>query len=604
MNAPNITTAPSETALPVTGHASSNGALRRWVQECAALTRAAAVHWCDGSDDEAAALTREAVAQGVLLPLDPAQHPDSFLHRSDPRDTSRTEACTYICTPTQAQAGPTNNWMAPEQAYHMLRERFAGAMQGRTLYVIPFLMGHPGSPLVKVGVELTDSLYVVLNMRIMTRMGRVALQELGDRADFTRCLHALGTLNPAQRAICHFPQDNTVWSYGSGYGGNALLGKKCLALRIGSALGQQQGWLAEHMLIMGVTEPTGRTTYLTGAFPSACGKTNLAMLTPPEPFRRAGWTVTTVGDDIAWMSPDAQGALRAVNPEAGYFGVVPGTNTMTNPNAVASMARKTIFTNVALLPNSTVWWEGKDGPIPAACTDWTGQAWTPASGRKAAHPNSRFTAPLTHNPALSPVWNDPAGVPVSAIIFGGRRAHTVPLMIEALDWTHGVYLGATLGSETTAAATGDVGVVRRDPMAMLPFCGYAVGAYFAHWLAIGQQLKHPPKIFFVNWFRKDAQGRFLWPGFGENMRLLQWIVDRCQGRVDAIRTPLGWMPRPEDVDLRDMPDGRARFEQAQTINPEEWQREARAQAAWLAGLGPDVPRALLEQADRLIRQLS
>ncbi len=587
---------------PAGGRGNEPAAVRRWVDEAAALCQSRAVHWCDGSDDEHAALTRQAVEQGILIPLNEHVHPASFLHRSHPDDTARTEHCTFICTPTKAEAGPTNHWMSPEESLRLLRGFFQGSMRDRTMYVIPFLMGHPGSPLAKVGVQLTDSLYVVLSMRLMTRMGRVALDELARTTAFTRCLHSVGEYDPKRRVICHFPQDNAIWSYGSGYGGNALLGKKCLALRIGSYLGRQEGWLAEHMLLMGVTGPTGQTTYLTGAFPSACGKTNLAMLTPPDSMKAKGWRVTTIGDDIAWMHVTPQRRLHGVNPEAGYFGVLPGTSRATNVNAMETMACNALFTNVALLPDGTVWWEGKDGPAPRQALDWMGQPWTPESGRKAAHPNSRFTAPISQNPALDPRWNDPHGVPVSAMIFGGRRSDTVPLVVESFNWTHGVYLGATLSSETTAAATGQIGVVRRDPMAMWPFCGYDMGRYFEHWLSIGPRLSPPPRIFHVNWFRKGPDGAFFWPGFGDNLRILAWIIQRCQGRVGAIETPLGWMPRPDDLDL-DRID-RARLEQAQAIDREAWKQEAKAHAEFFSMLGSTVPQALHEERQQLVRRLN
>ncbi|MBI2093369.1 MAG: phosphoenolpyruvate carboxykinase (GTP) [Candidatus Omnitrophica bacterium] len=577
--------------------------MRRWVEENAALCQPQAVHWCDGTEAEFQTLTQRAIAEGVLIGLNQKELPGCFLHRSQANDTARTEHCTYICTSTQEMAGPTNNWMDPEKAYSLLRTHFSASMRQRTMYVVPFLMGHPGSPLAKVGVELTDSLYVVLNMRIMTRMGHVALQELRGRNTFTRCLHSVGNYDPQHRYICHFPQDNTIWSYGSGYGGNALLGKKCLALRIGSFLGQQEGWLAEHMLIMAITDPKGAITYLTGAFPSACGKTNLAMLEPPAQFKKAGWKVTTLGDDIAWMYVDKERRLRALNPESGYFGVVPGTNRKTNPNAMEILSHDSIFTNVALLPDGQVWWEGKDGIPPAACLDWMGKPWTPQSNRKAAHPNSRFTAPLTHNPALNERWNDPAGVAVSAIILGGRRSQTVPLIVEAFDWRHGVYLGATLGSETTAAAAGQVGLVRRDPMAMLPFCGYHMGRYFAHWLNISDRMHPEPRIFFVNWFRRDENGKFLWPGFGENLRILEWILKRCKKAVQARRTPLGWMPYPEDIDLQGLEMNRAELEKALSINKEEWIEEALAQGEFLNQMGNELPAELKQQHEELLHRL-
>jgi phosphoenolpyruvate carboxykinase (GTP) len=587
---------------PTEGAPPDNAAVRAWAEEGARLCRPDRVVWCDGSPEEAVRLTRQAVDAGVLIPLNPDALPGCHLHRSHPTDTARTEERTFICTPTAEEAGPTNHWLAPDEAYRRLRGYFDGAMRGRTMYVIPFLMGRPGSPLARVGVQLTDSLYVVLNMRVMTGMGRVALEALGRGEAFTRCLHGVGELALDRRAICHFPQDNAIWSYGSGYGGNALLGKKCLALRIAGWQGRQDGWLAEHMLLMGLTQPGGPTIYLSGAFPSACGKTNLAMLTPPPRFAAQGWRVETLGDDIAWMWPSTAGELRAVNPEHGYFGVVPGTSEQTNPTAMRIIGHDTIYTNVALLPDGTVWWEGKSDP-PATALDWQGHPWTPAAGRPAAHPNSRFTAPLAHNPLLSPRTADPAGVPVSAIVFGGRRSRTAPLIVEATDWAHGVYLGATMGSETTAAATGQVGQVRRDPMAMLPFCGYHMGDYFAHWLAIGRRLRTPPRIFRVNWFRRDEHGRFLWPGFGENVRILKWIADRCAGRVGADRTPLGWMPRVDDVDLEGLPDGRERFLRAQAFDAAGWRREAAAQQELFATLGSRVPAELTGHATRLLEQL-
>ena len=494
-----------------------------WVSEMAWFTKADRIVWCDGSEQERERLTELAVATGVLIPLNQSRRPGCYLHRSNPNDVARSEDLTFICTPSRDEAGPTNNWMPPKEAYRKLRGWLEGSMLGRTMYVVPYVLGPIGSPFAKVGVELTDSLYVVLNMRIMTRMGRTALDLLGESGDFNRGLHCTLDLNPRRRLICHFPQDNTVWSVGSGYGGNALLSKKCFALRIASYLGKKEGWLAEHMLILGVESPQGEVTYVAAAFPSACGKTNLAMLRPPEALD--GWRVFTVGDDIAWMRVAADGTLWAVNPEAGYFGVAPGTSVHSNPNAMEMIQRDTIFTNVAMTPDGDVWWEGIDQEPIDGMLDWQGRPWESGSSDKAAHPNSRFTAPMRNNPALSQSADHPQGVPISAIIFGGRRASTVPLVFESFDWTHGVYLGATLGSETTAAANGQVGVIRRDPMAMLPFCGYNMGDYFAHWLAIGGKLRHPPRIFMVNWFRKDRAGSFLWPGYGENMRVLKWIVE-------------------------------------------------------------------------------
>ena len=581
-------------------------AVRAWVDQCAALCRPDRVVWLDGSAEERRRLLATAVEQRVLVPLDAGKRPDCYLHRSNPNDVARTEHLTFVCTPTQAEAGPTNNWWDPAEATAKLRGLFDGCMAGRTMYVVPFVMGPIGSPMARVGVELTDSVYVAVSMAVMTRMGVVAWQQLADGGDFTRCLHSLGDVNPDRRYVCHWPQDDVIWSFGSGYGGNALLGKKCLALRLASAMGHRQGWMAEHMLLMGVTAPGGTKTYVAAAFPSACGKTNFAMLVPPARFIEQGWRVTTVGDDIVWMWPDEQGRLRAVNPEAGYFGVVPGTSEQSNPNAVAAMARGTIFTNVALTDDGDVWWEGKTPQPPAHCLDWKGDDWTPGCGRPAAHPNSRFTSPMANNPALDEHADDPAGVPVSAIVFGGRRATTVPLVYQAFDWPHGVYLGATLGSETTAAATDAVGVLRFDPMAMRPFLGYAVGDYFAHWLAMGRRLAAapgagPPPVFQVNWFRKDAAGRFLWPGFGQNMRVLAWIVGRVAGTADARRTPLGWMPSSADLDLAGL-DG-ASFDAAEAIDPAEVRAELVAQAELFQQLGGGLPPELTRQHDLLAGRL-
>ncbi len=573
-----------------------------WVQEQVRLCQPDRVVWCDGSEPERDRLQEQAVREGILVRLNPEKHPRSFYHRSNPNDVARVEQLTYICTPTEEEAGPTNNWAEPKGMYRRLEGLTRGAMKGRTLYVVPYLMGPPGSPLAKVGVELTDSIYVVLNMRIMTRMGDVAWQQLGDSDDFNRGLHCMLDVHPERRLVCHFPQDNTIISVGSGYGGNVLLGKKCLALRIGSYLGRREGWLAEHMLILGVESPQGEKTFVAAAFPSACGKTNFAMLVPPTSYN--GWKIWTVGDDIAWMYPGADGRLWAVNPEAGYFGVAPGTNGSTNPNAMATLSRDTIFTNVALKPDGTVWWEGHDDPPPAECTDWQGRPWTPSSKDKAAHPNSRFTAPMANNPSLAPEANDPQGVPISAIIFGGRRASTLPLVCEAFNWVHGVYLGATMGSETTAAAAGAVGQVRRDPMAMLPFCGYNMGWYFRHWLNMRKRMKLPPRIFQVNWFRKGPDGRYLWPGFGENMRVLKWIIDRAAGRVGAWETPLGWVPRTEDFPLEGMEGFTAAdFETLQNINLEEWRREVLSQDELFMKLYSFLPKEMIFQRELLVARL-
>src|SRR5262245_22369998 len=524
----------------------SNPTLAAWVDDCARLCRPDEVVWCDGGAEERERLTQQAILAGELIPLSAEKLPGCTLHRSNPNDVARTEGVTYICCPRREDAGPTNNWMDPAEAYRRVGTVLDSCMRGRTMYVVPFLMGPPGSSFSRVGVELTDSIYVALSMGLMTRMGRVALEQLGDSGQFTRGLHSKADLNPDRRYICHFPQDDTIWSVGSGYGGNALLSKKCLALRLASVLGREQGWLAEHMLIVRVEDPSGRIRYLAGAFPSACGKTNLAMLVPPDRFK--GWRVWTVGDDIAWLRPGVDGRLYAVNPEAGFFGVAPGTSMKSNPNAATAIQSSTIFTNVALRPDGTVWWEGPEDP-PPQCIDWKGESWTPGTPTPAAHPNSRFTVDLHRCPSYSPEWDNPRGVPLSAILFGSRRASVVPLVYQSFDWRHGTFLGATLSSETTAAATGQVGVVRRDPFAMLPFCGYNMADYFGHWLDIGSQLSDPPRIFRVNWFRRGSDGRFLWPGFGENLRVLQWILDRAEGRGEARETPIGWLPLASGLDL-------------------------------------------------------
>jgi len=580
----------------------ANPNLLAWVQSQAELCQPDSVFWCDGSEREKEFLTAEAVARRILIKLDQKKLPGCYYHRSNPNDVARVEQCTYICTETREEAGPTNNWVAPGEMYQKLSGLCCGAMKGRTMYVVPYLMGPAGSALTKVGIELTDSIYVALSMRIMTRMGNVALEHLGNSDDFNRGLHCMLDVNPERRYICHFPQDNRIISVGSNYGGNVLLGKKCLALRIGSYLARKQGWMAEHMLVLGVQSPQGKKTFVAAAFPSACGKTNFAMLVPPAHFK--GWKVWTVGDDIAWMKPGADGKLYAVNPEAGYFGVVPGTNYKSNPNAMESMRRDTIYTNVALTPDLDVWWEGKDGPPPKECFDWRGNKWTPASKEKAAHPNSRFTAPMINNPMLAPEANDPKGVPISAIIFGGRRGDTMPLVYQAFDWIHGVYIGAMLGSEMTAAASGIIGQVRRDPMAMLPFCGYHMGDYFQHWVAMRKLIKHPPRVFHVNWFRKDEKGEFLWPGFGDNMRVLKWIVDRCEGRAHADETALGWMPRTKEFDLEEMGGyPRERLERAQRIVPEEWHRELLLQEELYMKLYSHMPKELVFQRQLLTSRL-
>ncbi|HSY21840.1 MAG TPA: phosphoenolpyruvate carboxykinase (GTP) [Polyangiaceae bacterium] len=570
--------------------ATRNPHVLEWVERAVRLTQPDRVVWCDGSEEEKRRLTDEAVAEEILLPLNPQKLPRCYLHRSNPNDVARVEKLTFICTPTREEAGPTNNWMDPDEAYAKLGSLFERSMKGRTLYVVPYVMGPVSSPQAKVGIELTDSIYVVLNMRIMTRMGRQAFERLGMSNDFNRGLHATLDCNPDRRFICHFPQDNTIWSVGSGYGGNVLLGKKCLALRVGSYLGRKQGWLAEHMLIMGVESPEGEMTYVAAAFPSACGKTNFAMMIPPKRFK--GWKIWTVGDDIAWMHVGEDGRLYAVNPEAGYFGVAPGTNATTNPNAMKTVSHDTIFTNVAMTPDGDVYWEGKDGDVPAELVDWRGQPWTPASPEKPAHPNSRFTSPATNNPALSKLWDDGEGVPISAIVFGGRRATTVPLVMQAFNWMNGVFFGATLGSETTAAATGQVGIVRRDPFAMLPFCGYDMGQYFAHWLAMQARMVNPPKIFMVNWFRKGRDGSFLWPGYGENMRVLKWIIDRARLRVGGQETPFGWVPKAGDLDLSGLDIPHETVDEATHIDLDEWQTELDSIGTFFSTLGPSLPHVL------------
>ena len=580
----------------------SNEQVLNWVRETADLCQPDELFWCDGSEAEKDALTAKAVEAGILQPLNQEKWPGCHYHRSNPNDVARVEQCTYICTPYEDEAGPSNNWAPPKEMYEKLHGLAKGCMKGRTMYVIPYLMGPPGSSLSKVGIEITDSIYVVLSMRVMTRIGKVAYEHLGDNGGFNKGLHSMLDLDPERRFIVHFPQDNTIISLGSNYGGNVLLGKKCLALRIGSYLGRNEGWMAEHMLILGVESPEGEKTYVAAAFPSACGKTNFAMLIPPSKFK--GWKVWTVGDDIAWMRPGEDGRLYAINPEAGYFGVVPGTNYKSNPNAMETMKRDTIFTNVALLPDGDIWWEGKDEPAPAECLDWKGNKWTPESEGKAAHPNSRFAAPMRNNPMIAPEVDDPEGVPISAIIFGGRRASTMPLVFQTFNWIHGVYIGATMGSEMTAAAVGGVGQVRRDPMAMLPFCGYNMGDYFRHWLEMRHALKNPPRIFNVNWFLKDENDEFLWPGFGENMRVLKWIIDRCRGRANAIETPLGWVPDKTTFDLEGMENfSEDDFEKLQFIDTEKWRKEVISQDELFMKLYSHLPKEMIFQRELLVSRL-
>ena len=573
-----------------------------WVKETAELTQPDHIFWCDGSEAEKEYLTEQAVKQGVLIPLDPKKWPRSYYHHSNPNDVARVEQCTYICTRREKEAGPTNNWAEPKGMRQKLRGMLAGAMKGRTLFVIPYLMGPEGSPLAKVGLEITDSIYVVLSMRIMTRMGKAAYDHLGTGDDFNRGTHSVLDCDPERRYICHFPESNEIISVGSGYGGNALLGKKCLALRIASFLGRDEGWLAEHMLILCVEDPHGRKTYVAAAFPSACGKTNFAMMIPPESYK--GWKITTIGDDIAWMKPGSDGRLHAINPENGYFGVAPGTNEKSNPNAIKTIMHDTIFTNVARTPDGDVWWEGKDNPPPPNLIDWKGKAWDPKSGEPAAHPNSRFTAPMKNNPALAMEANDSQGVPISAIIFGGRRATTMPLVFQAFSWFHGVFVGASMGSETTAAAAGAVGQVRRDPMAMLPFCGYNMGQYFDHWMEMRRHIEILPRIFHVNWFRKDSAGKFYWPGFGENMRVLEWIIGRCHGQKDGREKSIGWVPRFEDMNMQGLEGmNRERFDEMMKIDPEEWRRELVLQNELFLKLYHELPKEMVYQRELLVARL-